>query len=370
MTGSRSLDLRAGELVEVRSEGEILATLDADGTLDGLPFMPEMLAFCGQRLRVDKRADKACDTINYSGSRRLHDTVLLAGARCGGEAHGGCQARCLLFWKEAWLRRAGAGAPGDNGHAPGAALASGSTLQPSCDRDRLVRATRAVGAPTEDGIRYRCQATDLLRASFPMAWWDVRQYARDVRSGNVRLRAVVAAALFRGFQLLLRLRGYRLLVWSYNRVQAWRGGLPYPFPLQGALDKSPRGTLDLQPGELVRVKSREEIVRTLNRRNRNHGLSFDPEMVRYCGNVYRVLARVERVIEEPTGRMISLTNDCIILDDVVCRAEYSTRRLFCPRSLYPFWREIWLERVNPAEPTPAAAPECLAGSRGSCGDRT
>jgi hypothetical protein len=93
-------------------------------------------------------------------------------------------------------------------------------------------------------------------------------------------------------------------------------------------------------------------------------------MVRYCGNVYRVLARVERVIEEPTGRMISLTNDCIILDDVVCRAEYSTRRLFCPRSLYPFWREIWLERVNPAEPTPAAAPECLAGSRGSCGDRT
>jgi hypothetical protein len=357
MKESRSLNLRAGELVDVRSEAEILATLDADGTLDGLPFMPEMLAFCGQRLWVDKRADKACDTIHYSGSRRLYDTVLLAGARCTGEAHGGCQARCLLFWKEAWLRRAEPNAPG--GPAP----------RPSGDRARLIRATRAAGTPGEDGERYRCQATDLLRASSPMAWWDVRQYARDVRSGNVRLRDVAAAALFRGFQQLLRLRGYRLLVWSYNRVQSWRRGQPYPFPLQGTLDKSPRGTLDLQPGELVRVKSREEIVRTLNRRNRNHGLSFDPEMVRYCGNVYRVLARVDRVIEESTGRMISLTNDCIILDDVVCRAEYSARRLFCPRSLYPFWREIWLERVDVAEPAPVMAPACAGATRGPCGGR-
>ena len=36
--------LRKGDLVEVRSEEEILRTLDADGKLDGLPFMPEMLA--------------------------------------------------------------------------------------------------------------------------------------------------------------------------------------------------------------------------------------------------------------------------------------------------------------------------------------
>ena len=54
-TASEQLDLRVGELVEVRSEQEILATLDEHGRLDGLPFMPEMLQFAGQRLRVDKR---------------------------------------------------------------------------------------------------------------------------------------------------------------------------------------------------------------------------------------------------------------------------------------------------------------------------
>src|SRR5258707_5611398 len=91
------LKLRAGDLVEVRSEKEILATLDEQGALDGLPFMPEMLVHCGKRLRVDKRADKTCDTINYSGSRRMYDTVHLAGTRCDGQSHGGCQAQCRFF---------------------------------------------------------------------------------------------------------------------------------------------------------------------------------------------------------------------------------------------------------------------------------
>jgi hypothetical protein len=51
-----TLNLRVGELVEVRSESEILATLDEKGELEALPFMPEMRQFCGQRLRVHKRA--------------------------------------------------------------------------------------------------------------------------------------------------------------------------------------------------------------------------------------------------------------------------------------------------------------------------
>jgi hypothetical protein len=50
------LNLRVGELVEVRSEHEILATLDENGELKNLPYMPEMLQFCGQRFLVDKLA--------------------------------------------------------------------------------------------------------------------------------------------------------------------------------------------------------------------------------------------------------------------------------------------------------------------------
>jgi hypothetical protein len=83
------LNLRVGELVEVRSEPEILATLDENGELESLPFMPEMLQFCGQRFRVDKLALKLCDTIDWTGMYRMRHAVHLQGVRCDGQAHAG-----------------------------------------------------------------------------------------------------------------------------------------------------------------------------------------------------------------------------------------------------------------------------------------
>src|SRR6476469_1762493 len=94
---------RAGEMVEVRSKEEILATLDKNACVDGLPLMPEMLQFCGRRFRVRAVAHKTCDTIHKSGSRRLSSSVHLDDLRCDGCAHGGCEAECTLFWKDVWL---------------------------------------------------------------------------------------------------------------------------------------------------------------------------------------------------------------------------------------------------------------------------
>ena len=48
--------LSVGDWVEVRSKEEILRTLDASGQLDGMPFMPEMVRFCGKRSQVHKRS--------------------------------------------------------------------------------------------------------------------------------------------------------------------------------------------------------------------------------------------------------------------------------------------------------------------------
>ena len=105
------LHSRPGEFVEVRSAEEILATLDENGMLDNLPFTPEMLRFCGKTYPVSKRADSTCDTVSNSGMREMVETVHLNGLRCDGSAHGGCQAGCLLFWKEAWLKRSSDGFP-------------------------------------------------------------------------------------------------------------------------------------------------------------------------------------------------------------------------------------------------------------------
>lgn len=342
MSPTKPLKLIALDTVEVRSKDEILATLDRDGTLDALPFMPEMFQYCGRRFTVFKRADKTCDTIDKTGGRRMYDAVHLDGVRCDGSAHGGCEAACLIFWKEAWLKRHGG--PAKTAGAPNEARSTG------CTETDLARAANPSTVSTGERVEpvYRCQTTQLKAATEPLAWWDIRQYARDLASGNVTLGRMIKSFVFTCYRMLLNTGvGYRALLMLYNRFQALRGKPRYPY-LKGKLSKTPTGILDLKPGELVRIKSYEDILATLNPRNRNQGLSFDGEMVRFCGGTYRVEKRVNRILNEVTGQMMHFSNPCIILQDVYCRAELSDRRLFCPRSIYPYWREIWLERVNPA----------------------
>ena len=92
----------------VRPPEEILATLDADGTRDGLPFMPEMLSMCGKPFRVERRAEQTCVDVlpPVKPHRRFaaDDVVFLDGPRCDGGGHDGCKRGCKVFWKEAWLR--------------------------------------------------------------------------------------------------------------------------------------------------------------------------------------------------------------------------------------------------------------------------
>lgn len=334
-----TLGLRVGDVVEVRSQEEILATLDDRGALDVLPFMPEMLRFCGRRFTVIRRADKTCDTIDKTGGRRMLNTVHLEGLRCDGAAHGGCQADCLFFWKEAWLKRVDDTRPAD--------AIAGPTASRSCDVAGLFAATRGTGAGGEE--RFVCQTTELLRATAPLPWWDLRQYVRDVRSGNVGLLEVARGFVVSGvLSILARLRkvpgGYRL-----SRAVAGRGRGLWQIPhVEGRVKQgpTPRLTLDLKPGERVRVKSQAAIEETLNRIGKNRGLWFDVEMVKYCGGEFTVLRRVERIIHEKTGRMLELPNDCIMLTDVVCCGHFTEKRLFCPRMMPQYWREAWLERVK------------------------
>ena len=98
------LNLRPGEIVEVKSREEILETLDFKGRNRGLQFMPEMFKYCGKRFRVLKRVDRM--VVAASGKMRLiPNTVILEGVYCDGKAHGGCQRMCSCLWREIWLRR-------------------------------------------------------------------------------------------------------------------------------------------------------------------------------------------------------------------------------------------------------------------------
>jgi hypothetical protein len=335
--------LAIGDVVEVKPAEQILAGLDERGELDALPFMPEMLQFCGQRFVVDKIAFKTCDTASWTGLRRLTDTVHLAGVRCDGRVHGGCQAGCLIFWKAAWLSRVSDGNPDtDRLEEP----ERPEPAPPGCTRERLTQVALGACRPRDSAIPadenvYSCQATELTRAapeSIPV--WDLRQYVQDVRSGNAPPRQVV-----RGFAIGVFNRFQDVTTRTLPERYRINGGMRYPF-LRGTAQKTPTQPLDLQPGEWVRVKSVEEISRTLDPKNLNRGLTFDREMLRYCGRTARVLRRVDHIIDESSGRMLTMKTPCIVLADVVCTAEYHRN---CPRGIYPYWREVWLERVPARE---------------------
>jgi hypothetical protein len=128
---------------------------------------------------------------------------------------------------------------------------------------------------------------------------------------------------------------------------ASRTGLIRPTPLQGeGIQPTADEALILRPGELVEVRSPAEIEPTLDENGLNRRLSFDREMLPYCGKTFRVKDRVERIIDDRTGLMIHIPGDCLILDGVVCSGERSVGRWFCPRQIYPYWREAWLRRVG------------------------
>ena len=331
--------LRAGDQVQVRTAEEILATLDDSGRMDGLPFMPEMLAFLGQSFRVYKRAHKTCDTVHQTGGRKLKNCVHLEGLRCDGQAHDGCDALCLLFWNEAWLRR-----------LPDAEHKLQATQAP----ETIERLTELVRANTrrkdEAGETiYACQATALYEATQPLRWWQLGQYVEDLTSGNVSLGSMLRVWFFHGLHKLMRLGvGYRLWRNLYDRLQPRFGGYGYPYK-KGKLPKgssTPAASLNLEPGEWVRIKSHEEILETVTTDRRNRGMSFDQEMVPYCGSTAKVAKRVGRIIHETTGKMIEIKSPSVILEGVVCRSELSNCRLFCPRAIPSYWRDVWLERES------------------------
>lgn len=106
--------------------------------------------------------------------------------------------------------------------------------------------------------------------------------------------------------------------------------------------------LNLQPGEVVRVKSESEIRETLDSCGKSRGLAWIPCMSKYCGRECRVYKRVEKIILESTGEIRKARNT-VLLEGVICDGLYG-----CDRSCFPFWREVWLERVDTGEDGRAA----------------
>lgn len=299
-----------GDLVEVKAPDEIVQTLDADGTLDHLPFMPEMIEFCGKRFHVSRRVLKTCisGSIATMLGFKTDDVVLLDGLRCSGAAHDGCEKACTIFWREAWLRKV------DDATVP--------SNPDSQSRQRLqARLKTATGPKT-----YFCQASELLQAAKPLS----RGERLGTCIGDIRARNCSA------FEMAQRIGTW--LFWRIRRM--WLGDYA-----RGMQKTTPVASLNLQPGESVGVKSIGTIRDTLNDKACNRGLSFFPDMRLLCGSRSRVRNRLDKIIMDGTGEMRQLRNT-VYLEGSMCGCVYVFGG--CPRDEFAYWREIWLRREEDA----------------------
>jgi hypothetical protein len=306
----RNSRLCPGDLAEVKTPDEIAQTLDAEGASNHLPFMPEMLDFCGRRFRVSRRALTVC----FSGpgpvrSFEADDVVTLDGVRCSGAAHDGCQKACMIFWRDTWLRK-----------VEDTAVQSQVDLQ---GVDRLRARLKVTSGPKV----YYCQASELSKATRPLSLWErLGRYLSEVRTGN--------------FDALQTAQSFG--IWLYWKIRRTFLGV-YP---RGTGDSTPVEGLNLQPGEWVEVKSMESIAETLNERGHNRGLYFSPDMRLWCGRRCRVKARLDKIIVDGTGQMRQLRNT-VCLENSTCGCSYLGFGMGgCSRCELTYWREIWLRRSD------------------------
>ena len=320
--------LRAGDEVVVRSPAEILETLDESGALAGLPFLPEMVPLCGRRLRVARRIEKTCVEGYHKIMRRFRggDVVMLEGQRCDGSGHDGCSRGCMVFWKEAWLRRA----------EPGESSAPIEEAAREALRKRLVT--------MRDATHYVCQSTQLMTATEEFPWklkpWLVWVMAKEVWYGQRTIAEVVGLCV------------------TWVRRMRVRSVVD---PLRGPHERRTPGTaLGLRPGDRVRVRPRAEILETLNHNGRNRGLAITHAMTTHCGGEYEVGHRVERMISERTGEIrdvrntVSLTRPGAPLASCGLECLHWYNLGSCPRGDLLYWREIWLERAGGAAEGPTS----------------
>lgn len=311
MTLKETVKLRPGDLVEVKTPEEILSTLDAAGTIGQLPFMPEMIEYCGKRFRVSRTVVKVCASGMKTGSTlrvlEKDDVVVLDGLRCSGEHHDGCQKACTIFWRQAWLRKA-EDEPVNSGT---------NSADPSSLRARL---KTKVGSST-----YFCQASELLRATRELTTFErYTKWIAELRAGNCSVLEMA-----RRFAIFLYWKLRRMLFGIYA---------------QGPNRATPTETLNLQAGEWVYVKPMSRIRETLDDKASNRGLWFSPNMRLLCDRTLRVERRIDKLIVDGSGEMRHLHNT-VFLQGSFCSCAHIAFG-GCSRAECVYWREIWLCRAK------------------------
>ncbi len=131
---------------------------------------------------------------------------------------------------------------------------------------------------------YFCQASELLKATKPLSRWDrLGKCVDEVRAGNCS-----------AFEM-----AHRIAIWLYWRTRPIFVG-EYA---RGHNGSTPATSLNLQPGEWIKVEPMEQSRKTVNETGHNRGLYLSPDMRLLCGKHLKVARRLDKIIVDRTGEM-------------------------------------------------------------------
>lgn len=96
-------------------------------------------------------------------------------------------------------------------------------------------------------------------------------------------------------------------------------------------------------GEIVKVRSKEEIAKSLDWFNKLDGCLFMDQMWEYCGQRFKILKIVRNFFDEYKYKMYRPRVPLYLLESLICKGEVKSFGKQCDRSCYLLWHEDWLE---------------------------
>jgi len=102
----------------------------------------------------------------------------------------------------------------------------------------------------------------------------------------------------------------------------------------------------LMADDWVRVRSKNEILATLDNWKELKGNAFLENMWQYCGTTQQVLISMTRFFDE-RDYTVKKCDGLILIKGVMCEGTPVFGR--CDRRCHYFWREEWLEKIQPPE---------------------
>jgi hypothetical protein len=283
---SKKPKFTVGETVRILPEEAISKLVDPrTKALDGCLFMEQMGDYCGNTYRILSVVDSFYNEHQHRTFEPKSPMYLLEGLICNGkvsEFPAKCDRRCFLLWHEQWLGRPDQG--------PSSQL--GACKNPS---------SLSVGST-------KCQLQLIDELGDKNTWLNEKlefsvmkfiDYRRKIRS-NLHARNHIATSV---------------------RISQD----------------------EIRPGDLVRVRTAEEIRGTLDRFRKTKGCGFADRMYEYCGKEFRVVEKVDNFFDESRQKFCKCKG-VLLLEGSYCDGKTPYLRP-CDRKCFYFWHVNWLERV-------------------------